>query len=194
MCRLHINEVKLLQINVDRGREAHDLLCAKAADLRADVILWLNQTRPSQGWNMDARKDTAIRIMSQEINVLATETYEKELTELRESNLSVNEETILGGDFNAKSAEWGMPYEGRRGEVTSGWIAEIGLIVLKTGNKPSFERGASSSIIDLTLATEGIARNAISGKCWMWSLSLHNYIIIMEHRFHGCATTTHTGQ
>nr|CAH7736980.1 unnamed protein product [Callosobruchus chinensis] len=207
MCRLHINEVKLLQINVDRGREAHDLLCAKAADLRADVILVAepNKTKvTSQGWNTDARKDTAICIMSQEINVLATgmgsgycwietdsiviyscyfspnallETYEKELTELRESILSVNKETILGGDFNAKSAEWGMPYEDRRGEVTSGWIAEIGLIVLNTGNKPTFERGASSSIIDLTLATEGIAR-----KCNQWevldeeSLSLHNYI------------------
>nr|CAI5845681.1 unnamed protein product [Callosobruchus analis] len=116
--------------------------------------------------------------MSQEINVLATgmgsgccwvetdsvviyscffspnallETYEKELTELREAILSVNKETILGGDFNAKSADW--------------------------GNKPTFERGAPSSIIDLTLATEGIAR-----KCNQWqvlgeeSLSLHNYI------------------
>nr|CAH7758100.1 unnamed protein product [Callosobruchus chinensis] len=65
----------LLQINVDKGREAHDLLCAKAADLRADVILVAepNKTKvTSQGWNTDARKDTAICIMSQEINVLAT--------------------------------------------------------------------------------------------------------------------------
>ncbi|VEN56323.1 unnamed protein product, partial [Callosobruchus maculatus] len=105
------------------------------------------------------------------------ETFEKELAELKEAMLVLNKEMILGGDFNAKSAEWSMPYEDRRGEITTGWIAEMGLIVLNKGNKPTFERGASSSIIDLTLATEAIAR-----KCNQWevldeeSLSLHNYI------------------
>nr|CAI5827535.1 unnamed protein product [Callosobruchus analis] len=167
-------------MNVDRGREAHDLLCAKAADLRADVILVAKPNRikvTDQGWITDARKDTAVCTMSQEINVLATgmgsgycwvetdsiviyscyfspnallETYEKELTELMEAILFANKilmRNLLNGVCHRKT------------------------------NKPTFERGASSPIIDLTLAREGIAR-----KCNQWevldeeSLSLHNYI------------------
>nr|CAI5825446.1 unnamed protein product [Callosobruchus analis] len=44
---------------------------------------------------------------------------ESELSELREVVLAKGRESILCGDFNSKSAVWGMQYEDRRGEVTT---------------------------------------------------------------------------
>nr|CAI5842342.1 unnamed protein product [Callosobruchus analis] len=70
-----------------------------------------------------------------------------------------------------------MQYEDRRGEVTTSWMAELGLIAINKGRQPIFVRGQSTSILDITLATECIA-----GECRNWkvlvkeSLSLHRYI------------------
>lgn len=83
----------------------------------------------------------------------------------------------MGGDFNAKSPLWGSPIEDRRGSILAEWMARMNLMVMNVGNKPTFQRDASQSIIDITIAKERAGR-LVSG--WRVleeeTLSLHNYI------------------
>lgn len=82
------------------------------------------------------------------------------------------------GDFNAKSPQWGMGRTDNRGQVMTEWIAEQDLLIVNEGNKPTFERHNSSSIIDLTMATEDVR-----GKITKWevsdkeTMSFHKYVI-----------------
>jgi len=84
---------------------------------------------------------------------------------------------IIVGDFNSKSPEWGSPLEDRRGRALAELLATLGLTICNEGSKPTFVRGTSESHLDLTLATQAVARN-VTG----WSvleeesLSLHRYI------------------
>nr|CAI5839435.1 unnamed protein product [Callosobruchus analis] len=57
-------------------------------------------------------------------------------------------------------------------------MAQLGLIAINESRQPTFVRGRSTSILDITLATERIA-----DECRIWkvvdkeSLSLHRYIL-----------------
>lgn len=67
----------ILQINIDRGREAHDLLIATMKERDTDVVLLgecnVNRAITSDFW-MDHRKDAAIGINRNKVNVDRVET------------------------------------------------------------------------------------------------------------------------
>nr|CAI5860156.1 unnamed protein product [Callosobruchus analis] len=58
-----------------------------------------------------------------------------------------------------------MHYENRRGELTTSWMAELGLIAINEGTHPTFVRSQSTSILDITLATERVA-----SECRNWKV------------------------
>ncbi|XP_046484295.1 uncharacterized protein [Neodiprion pinetum] len=69
-----------------------------------------------------------------------------------------NQEVIVAGDFNAKSAKWGADFSDTRGNEVADFAARLDLIVLNTGNTTTFRRpGYQESILDITLATPRIA-------------------------------------
>lgn len=86
---------------------------------------------------------------------VSDETYGACLQDIQDTMAGKGECIILGGDFNAKSPLWGSPLEDRRGTLLADWIASTNLMVINEGNMPTFQRDASQSILDLTLATEG---------------------------------------
>jgi hypothetical protein len=73
--------------------------------------------------------------------------------------------------------EWGSPYNDRRGDELSSFIISLDLRVCNQGNKPTFERGSSHSILDLTFASAHTARRIAE-----WNVleeetgSDHNYL------------------
>lgn len=97
--------------------------------------------------------------------------------EVQQTMGAIGSRVILGGDFNAKSPLWGSPREDAKGKILAEWIASRRLIVANEGDAPTFQRGESASILDLTLATENMVR-AVTG--WLVraeeTLSLHNYV------------------
>jgi len=107
---------------------------------------------------------------------VALSDFEDFLSALETSVRSSPCPTIITGDFNAKSREWGSPKEDNRGKALADLSASLGLTVCNQG-QPTFVRGASESHIDLTLATR-------TATCWVddWkvldeeSLSLHKYV------------------
>ncbi|XP_029177940.1 uncharacterized protein LOC114945803 [Nylanderia fulva] len=86
--------------------------------------------------------------------------------------------TLICGDFNAKSSQWGSRNTDRRGELVDEWAAEHDLRLINSGALPTCIRPQGWSIIDLTWSTADIC-GSISG--WQVmnnteSLSDHEYI------------------
>lgn len=67
-------------------------------------------------------------------------------------------EKIIAGDFNAKSSEWNSPKTDARGTILMEWISTLNLVIQNMGNKPTFVRKATKSFIDVTLASERVAK------------------------------------
>lgn len=180
---------------------------ATAAEFQADILLVAEPNKAitsGPNWYTDVRRDAAIRVENKNLVVRRVgagngyvwldtgdvviyscyfspnteiSDFELALNELKESLLSNGKQSIVCGDFNAKAPEWGMSYTDRRGDIVTGWMAELSLVPVNVGTEPTFVRGASNSILDLTLATENV-----SGHVRYWavldreSLSYHRYI------------------
>lgn len=62
----------MLQINIDRGKAAHDLLLATASSMSADLVMLSEPNRKlakAAGWECDARGDAALVILNKTLTV-----------------------------------------------------------------------------------------------------------------------------
>ncbi|VVC34842.1 Endonuclease/exonuclease/phosphatase [Cinara cedri] len=66
-----------------------------------------------------------------------------------------NETLLVVGDFNAKSRYWGSSIDDGKGEALESFAASLGLWTNNVGTNPTFHRGASTSIIDVTFSGPG---------------------------------------
>lgn len=214
--------IRVLQIKVGVCRAAQDFALASAAEKNIDVIAFSEQYRDrdeENGWYADASGRAAIAVLSSQHiqailprqqgfrwiqmnghrlyscycspNVTLSD-FEDFLSELEMSARSSPVPTIITGDFNAKSREWGSPREDNRGKALADLSAFLGLIVCNQG-QPTFVRGPSESHIDLTFVKR-------STSCWVdsWkvldeeSLSLHKYSVKTTSQ-RGQGTSTRRG-
>ncbi|VEN44415.1 unnamed protein product [Callosobruchus maculatus] len=197
----------VLQINIDRGRAAYNLLLETAVETHSDILIVAEPSRDivnSSVWLTDHRNNAAVRILNSKIPMYGTgggngyvwidtgdsviyscyfspnadvAAFEADLDHLKEDIIRSGKQAIIAGDFNAKAPEWGMPHNDRRGDILTAWIAELGLIIANEGNQPTFTRGASKSIIDITLVTERLSSRVGGWKVLeQESLSCHSYI------------------
>jgi len=103
--------------------------------------------------------------------------YRYYIDRLETSIRAGSREVILAGDFNEKHAEWGSAVSDQRGYGLASLAASLNLNVCNIGNTPTFERGLSHSILDLTFASPLTAREIVD-----WSVldeetrSDHKYI------------------
>lgn len=67
---------------------------------------------------------------------------------------SRDQKVVVGGDFNAKCPMWGSPHEYPMSEILMEWMASRNLVVMKSRDKPTFERGTIHSHIDVTMVSE----------------------------------------
>lgn len=185
---LPMTKLKLMQLNVNRSRGAHDLLYASAIQAQVDVLIVSEPNRrvaSGEMWRTDEDSDCAIVILSGEAvlnsgcghgyvwvdlgDMRVFSCYFSPNRPLRElegglENLSRAIETgrrkvIVGGDFNAKSPEWGGAFEDNRGSLLADWATTQNLHCLNSGTSPTFERGTYGSVLDVTFSTECLARN-----------------------------------
>lgn len=120
-----------------------------------------------------------IRIYSCYVSPNITLNEYKEYLERLEANIrSGSGEVILAGDFNAKHAEWGSAINDQRGNELAVLTASLNMNVCNIGDTPTFERGSSYSVLDLTFASPATARKIVD-----WSVldeetrSDHKYIL-----------------
>lgn len=176
----------MLQCNLNRSREAFQLLHGTVHDRQIDiaVVAEPNKKLSEMGpWTLDRRKDVAIRQFNKAealrkhigngfvgveyrgyalygcyISPNSTLDEFKQLLRELEGHLnSSGEECIIVGDFNAKSPAWGSKKEDERGRILMDWIAQRDYTIQNTGDEPTFVRGESVSNIDLTITSNGLA-------------------------------------
>ncbi|KYB29499.1 hypothetical protein TcasGA2_TC032967 [Tribolium castaneum] len=180
------DKIKVLQCNLNRSREAFQLLHGTVHDRQIDiaVVAEPNKKLSEMGpWTLDRRKDVAIRQFNKAealrkhigngfvgveyrgyalygcyISPNSTLDEFKQLLRELEGHLnSSGEECIIVGDFNAKSPAWGSKKEDERGRILMDWIAQRDYTIQNTGDEPTFVRGESVSNIDLTITSNGLA-------------------------------------
>lgn len=105
------------------------------------------------------------------------EDLEQLLSEISALLIQCRKTTIVVGDFNAKSPQWGMRKKDTRGARMEEWIAQNDMVLLNNHDKPTFQSENYGSILDLTLCTSDLVPFVTQ-----WdvleeeSLSDHNYI------------------
>lgn len=97
---------------------------------------------------------------------------EAEIRAARQSELGV----LVGGDFNAKSPEWGSNILDARGVALANLAASLDLLIGNMGREPTFRRRQYTSIINITLHSSTVAMEG-----WAvldtFSDSDHQYIV-----------------
>ena len=85
------------------------------------------------------------------------EIFETQILLLEESLKEASGRSLIAGDFNSKSPEWGEARLDRRGILVGEMVARNDLIVLNRGRDFTIRRGSGGSIIDLTIAAPSLA-------------------------------------
>lgn len=181
--------MKILQVNVDRGREAMDLLYKTVEDKNVDIIILAepNRIKVIKGqWYTERNLDAAIGVVNKQIKIEDTgngpgfvwvelekmviyscyispnvnlQIYTDFLNGLRKDMKKQKKEILVGGDFNAKAFLWGSNREDKKGEMVAEWLAEENLSIHNQGNIPTFTRNEYGSIIDITFSSEKLGRS-----------------------------------
>ncbi|RZF33911.1 hypothetical protein LSTR_LSTR012253 [Laodelphax striatellus] len=132
-------------------------------------------------WLTDSRLDAALHLQHGCLAVaqgMDMSGLSEDLREIETLIQTKRGEFVIGGDFNAKSPEWGDPREDRRGQILMDWSASLQLAVINQGTAPTFVRERSQSIIDITFASEGVAQTISSWKVLETeTLSPHHHIL-----------------
>lgn len=162
--------VKILQLNMHRGKVADSLLSQIVREQEADISIISEQyTKKSGGlWFEDDTATAAMWIPNTSkvrpkrngngncfvwtqfdsitiISCYLTPSdsigeFEKKLEEIEDKIREIEGYFIVAGDFNARAAEWGMPETNSRGTRIMEMAARTGLTVANVGNVPTFRR------------------------------------------------------
>lgn len=169
--------MKILQINLNRNKVAHDLLFQTIKDYDFQIVLISEPNKAlamKYGWVTDEAKDVAIlttRGVTEPISngsgkgfawisfknltiysCYATmsepiETFEQRLLELGQSVRAQSRSCIVGGDFNAWSTCWGSRKSNTRGDKLLEFIAEQDMTIMNVGREATFTSAMGHSSI-----------------------------------------------
>lgn len=142
------------------------------------------------GWFADNAGDAALRFLTPNIKILRSgngrglvwaelesavivscymspnapiQTFEDSLEQLRLLlGRFAGKGVVLAGDFNAKHSSWNFGAENARGTTLAEWAATHRVEVINVGPTPTWRRGASQSVLDLTMGTERVAQRITS--------------------------------
>lgn len=111
------------------------------------------------------------------INEAGRNVISEKLNNLVTHCLSKRIELIVGCDANAHNLIWRSNNDCTRGKILLEYLMIKELHLLNEGDSPTWERGGSTDVIDITFATRIISRNVSNWKVLnRSSLSDHNYI------------------
>ncbi|XP_029173917.1 uncharacterized protein LOC114942669 [Nylanderia fulva] len=182
--------IRALQINLNHCEIAQDLLMQTARELKLDIVLisepykqlsslnwitdvhekatiWACGTTPLQG---SQRKGSGfIRAKFEGIQFyscyappsLTQEEFAEFLDQLVE-DARMYSPVAIAGDFNAWAVDWGSKATNTRGCLLLEAMSLLDVVLLNTGDKPTFIKDEASSIVDLTFVSSTLARGSNS--------------------------------
>ncbi|XP_008554036.1 uncharacterized protein LOC103575846 [Microplitis demolitor] len=179
--------ITFLQINLQRSWTAQTLFHQYIVERNIDVCILSEQHSdlPTTKWIADSTVVAAIWITNPNISVLNSgnedgfvwvktpfhtvfscylspnegpDIFRHKLAKLEDAVRETEGESIIAGDFNAKSVDWGMSSSDSRGDAVSDMIARLDHTIINRGNTSTFRRaGCRESILDITFASSAIA-------------------------------------
>lgn len=162
--------MKILQLNMHRGKTADALLPQIAVEQQVDITIISEQYggKTSGCWIEDDTATAAIWIPTtsrvrpkshgkgncfvwvqfEDITIISCyltpsdciEDFERKLNEIEDKIINIGGNFIVAGDFNSRAIEWGMTSTNSRGRRILDMAARTGLIVANEGNTPTFRR------------------------------------------------------
>jgi hypothetical protein len=211
-------ELRFIQVNLNKSKDALDLLLQSALRKDVDVILMTEQYKGAEIGNFFEDTTRRAGIMVPQLSVSSYEIgaagftwveiseariyscyfspndklakFEQDLDILQSSFETARGEILITGDFNGKSPQWGDHRLDKRGIRIGQLLARWQFTVANSGNVPTFFRGEARSVIDLTFSTEGLARKI---RDWQVleaeTLSDHQYIYFRLTESRECAVS-----
>ena len=171
-------EVKILQINLNHCRLAHDLLMQTVAEDRPDIVAMSEPLYYPVNWHVNKSGTAAIwvtginrkRSLDDRVEKgdhligvvmggtkyvsgyvspnVSMETFSEALDEMEKMRRSHSGPCVVMGDFNAKSPAWGSVRTDRRGAELTDCLGRLGLAPVITEGGPTFISGTQRSVID----------------------------------------------
>ncbi|XP_011313320.1 uncharacterized protein [Fopius arisanus] len=183
--------MRVLQVNLNDCAAAHDLLGQTARELRIDLasISEPYYHFGSRGWTEDSSQGAAVWICGNDTVEATNNGEECGFVRVRVAgrriyscyappSLSIEDFTAffdrltadahhhfpvaISGDFNAWATEWGSRATNSRGQAVLEAMASLDLVLLNRGDAPTYARGESTSIVDLTFVSDHLAREGHS--------------------------------
>lgn len=179
--------IKVLQTNVGRAYAAQDMAYATARQRGIHILVVCEPNKKRvQGtdWLKDNRVNVAVMFPARRVDVIGHRAGDGHLLlnlrdcdiiccylspniDIRDYKLEVdnimrlvrNKHTVVLGDLNAKSPQWGSPKMDERGDYWMEMIASRNMVVHNTGLEPTFVRGETTSFIDVTISTSAMAKH-----------------------------------
>lgn len=187
---------------MNRSRASHDLLTKHTREKCIDIVIGQEPNKKSSNIDFwDSDMDCFINIYKHK-NILNTirgsgfvfvelpefvvgscyfspnsdlESFNTLINNMDNVFQTTNKDIILGGDLNAKSNIFGSVDTNPRGGILEDWISSRGLIVINTGNTPTFSGAQGTSLIDFTVATTNVSK-----KLNNWTV-LEDYENLSDH-------------
>ncbi|XP_011309786.1 uncharacterized protein [Fopius arisanus] len=183
---------KVLQLNINHWEDAHDLLMQTVRELKPDLVMISEPYRHlgTQSWITDASGTTVIwacgnrsfqnitRDSAQEGFIRAKRdgihfyncyvppslTFDEFTDFLDRLTEDVKEHfpVTIAGDFNAWAIDWGSKKTNPRGQTLLEAMSSLDVVLLNSGEEPTFVRGEKSSIVDLTFMSSTLAKRNYS--------------------------------
>jgi len=206
-----MDRITVIQANLHRSDLANSLLTQIKFETEADVLLISEQYSnwEVQTWFKDKLGTAAIYVNPNKIRVDAhgagngfvwvkskcvtyvscyftpntpVNNFRHGLDMLEDTVRNMEGDVVVAGDFNAKALEWGMPEQDSRGAYIMEMADRLGLSVLNIGSTPTFRRGASGTIPDVSFASENLSRRVTDWKVLeTFNGSDHQYITFQIH-------------
>lgn len=185
--------MKILQLNLNHCEAAHDLLMQTVRELEADVALISEPYRhlSNQPWESDSTNKAVIwscgkcpfqrTANNNEVGFVAAwvdglrfyscyappslsnEQFEDFLDRLTE-DARKHFPVAIAGDFNSWAIDWGSKFTNTRGKALLEAMATLDVILLNTGDTPTYTKGEANSTVDLTFVSSCVARRGFSWK------------------------------
>ncbi|CAD6220605.1 GSCOCG00011562001-RA-CDS [Cotesia congregata] len=138
---------KKLQVNLHRCKLVLDLLYARNRDNGMDIVLVSEQYHSVSGPNCGAR-DGIVWVETPAVTFVScyftfsepSADFRKKVDNLERVVRHLDGEIVIGGNFNAKSIDWGMDYSDTRGDELLDMMAGFDFVIMNRGNTPTFRR------------------------------------------------------
>lgn len=183
--------MKIIQLNLNHCETAHDLLMQTVRELKPDVAvisepyrhlstrlwgtdagaraaIWSCGGHPFQGV-VDGTETGFVRAMLDGIYFyscyappsLSIDEFTNFLDRLTE-DVKQHSPVAIAGDFNAWATDWGSKKTNAKGQALLEAMSLLDVVLLNSGDKPTFTRREASSIVDLTFVSSNLAKRNCS--------------------------------